>query len=103
VVRSKTTPNAIVFFMARSDLSGGSWLARLRDTWLGARIPEVVSDGQREYPALVRYLTAIVPIGIAALGGALMVFGAYDDSPGGTLIGLAIVLGAMVFGAGRVR
>lgn len=42
---------------------------------------------------------AIIPIGIAGLGGALAVFGGYDDSPGGTLIGFALVLGAMAFGA----
>ncbi len=44
-------------------------------------------------------LAAVTPIGIAALGGALAVFGGYDDSPGGTLLGLVLVLGAMAFGA----
>ena len=44
-------------------------------------------------------LVAIIPIGIAALGGAFAVFGGYDDSPGGTLLGILLVLGAMVFGA----
>ena len=39
-------------------------------------------------------LAAVTPIGIAALGGALAVFGGYDDSPGGTLLGLLLVLGA---------
>jgi len=47
----------------------------------------------------VKLLAAIAPIGIAALGGALAVFGGYDDSPGGTLIGIAMVLGAIAFGA----
>jgi len=48
-------------------------------------------------------LAAITPIGIAALGGAFAVFGSYDDSPGGTLLGLLLVFGAMVFGARSAR
>ena len=44
-------------------------------------------------------LAAIAPIGIAAVGGALAVYGGYDDSPGGTLLGLLLVLGTMAFGA----
>jgi len=48
-------------------------------------------------------LAVITPIGIAALGGALAVFGGYDDSPGGTLLGLALILGAMAFGARSAR
>jgi hypothetical protein len=44
-------------------------------------------------------LAAITPIGIGAIGGALAVVGGYDDSPGGTLLGLLLVLGAMAFGA----
>lgn len=46
-------------------------------------------------------LFAIVPVGIAAVGGALAVYGGYDDSPGGTLLGILLVLGAMVFAARR--
>jgi hypothetical protein len=46
---------------------------------------------------------AITLTGIAALGGALAVFSSYDDSPGGTLLGLALVLGAMVLGAKSAR
>jgi hypothetical protein len=49
----------------------------------------------------VKILAAIAPIGIAALGGALAVYGGYDDSPGGTLLGLFLVLGAIAFGARR--
>jgi hypothetical protein len=44
-------------------------------------------------------LAAVAPIGIAAIGGAFAVYGGYDDSPGGTLLGLLLVLGAMGFGA----
>ena len=47
-------------------------------------------------------LGAIAPIGIAAMGGALAVYGGYDDSPGGTLLGL-LVVGAMAFGARSAR
>ena len=46
-------------------------------------------------------LAAIIPIGIAAIGGAFAVLGGYDDSPGGTLIGILLVLGAMAFAARR--
>jgi len=54
----------------------------------------------REQGELVKsILGAIAPIGIAAMGGALAVYGGYDDSPGGTLLGLLLVLGAMAFGA----
>lgn len=48
-------------------------------------------------------LAAIAPTGIAALGGALAVFGGYDDSPGGTLLGLLLVLGAMGFATRSAR
>ncbi|MDT8341914.1 MAG: hypothetical protein RQ751_10415 [Longimicrobiales bacterium] len=44
-------------------------------------------------------LAAITPAGIAALGGMLVVYAAYDDSPGGTLLGLVLIVGAMVFAA----
>ncbi len=48
-------------------------------------------------------LAAIAPIGVAALGGGFAVYGAYDDSPGGTLLGILVVLGTMVYAAGRAR
>ena len=48
-------------------------------------------------------LAAITPIGIAALGGALAVFAGYDDSPGGTLLGFVLLVGAMAFGASSAR
>lgn len=44
-------------------------------------------------------IAAITPVGIAAFGGGFAVFGGYDDSPGATLLGALIVLGAMVFAA----
>ena len=48
-------------------------------------------------------LAAILPIGLAAIGGAFAVYGSYDDSPGGTLLGILVVLTAMVFGARSAR
>jgi len=48
-------------------------------------------------------LAAIAPIAIAGLGGALAVFGSYDDSPGGTLLGLLLVLVPMAFSARAVK
>ena len=45
------------------------------------------------------FLAAILPVGIAALGGALAVFAGYDDSPGGSLLGFLLILGAMAFAA----
>jgi hypothetical protein len=44
-----------------------------------------------------------VAVGIGALGGGFAVFGGYDDSPGATLLGALIVLGAMAFGAKTAR
>lgn len=48
-------------------------------------------------------LVAAITTGIAGLGGAFAVFGSYDDSPGGTLLGIALVLGAMAFNARAAR
>lgn len=52
----------------------------------------------------MRSLVAVVaPIVLAALGGALAVFGSYDDSPGGSLLGALMVLGAMALGVKNAR
>ncbi len=48
-------------------------------------------------------LATVIPIVVAALGGALAVFASYDDSPGGTMLGFALVLGAVIVGARRAR
>jgi hypothetical protein len=48
-------------------------------------------------------LAAGTPIALAAIGGAFAMYGSYDDSPGGTLLGIIVVLGAMVCGARRAR
>lgn len=51
----------------------------------------------------MKILSAIAPIAVAALGGALAVFGGFDDSPGATLLGILAVLSAMAVGARRAR
>lgn len=48
-------------------------------------------------------LAAMATTGIAGVGGALAVYGSYDDSPGGTLLGIVIVLGAMALSARMAR
>ncbi len=45
----------------------------------------------------------VAAIGIAALGGATAVFGAYDDAPGATLLGIALIVGALILGARSAR
>ncbi|MGD2122772.1 MAG: hypothetical protein PVJ76_13550 [Gemmatimonadota bacterium] len=48
-------------------------------------------------------LAATFPIGIAAVGGALAVYGEYDDSPGGMLLGILLILGALALGVRVAR
>jgi hypothetical protein len=48
-------------------------------------------------------MLVVAAVGIAALGGAVTVFGEYDDSPGAMLLGVLIVLAAMAFGARAAR
>ena len=38
-----------------------------------------------------RYFIPAIPVVLAALGGAMMVYSGYDDAPGGTLLGLALI------------
>lgn len=38
-----------------------------------------------------------IPV-LAALGGAAIVYSAYDDAPGGVLLGLLLIAGAIVLG-----
>jgi hypothetical protein len=42
-------------------------------------------------------LAAAAATALAGIGGGFAVFGGYDDSPGGTLLGALVVLGAMAF------
>ena len=54
-------------------------------------------------PALRDIITSIAVVAPAALGGALAVYAEYDDSPGGVLIGFALILGAVVLGVRAVK
>jgi hypothetical protein len=47
----------------------------------------------------VKIISAVAATGLAAIGGGFAVFGGYDDSPGGQLLGVLVVLGAMAFSA----
>jgi len=40
-------------------------------------------------------LTSLAIPTVAALGGAFVVFAGYDDSPGGSLIGLLLIIAAL--------
>ena len=46
---------------------------------------------------------AIGIAGLAALGGGLAVFSEYDDAPGGVLIGLVMIVGAVVLGSAALH
>jgi hypothetical protein len=45
---------------------------------------------------IMRILKSIFPVIMAALGGAMMVFSSYDDSPGGSLLGLVMILASIL-------
>ena len=45
----------------------------------------------------MRYLLALLPVVVAALGGMAFVYGGADDSPGLQLIGVLLVIGAGAF------
>ena len=45
---------------------------------------------------LTDYVVALSAAGLAALGGAAMVLGEFDDAPGAILIGMAMVIGAVI-------
>jgi len=44
------------------------------------------------------FLTALGIAGLAALGGAVVVYSGFDDAPGGILIGLVLIVGAVALG-----
>jgi hypothetical protein len=48
--------------------------------------------------SVANYLTAFAVAGLAALGGALMVYSEFDDAPGGVLIGIVLIVGAVALG-----
>lgn len=49
------------------------------------------------------FVTALIIAIPAALGGALIVFSEFDDAPGGMLIGLLLIVGAVAFGGRAAR
>jgi hypothetical protein len=50
---------------------------------------------------ITRFLVPIATAALSALGGAMMVFSAFDDAPGGSLIGLLLIVGAAAFSVRR--
>ena len=44
---------------------------------------------------LIKLVPFIIPVVLSALGGAMMVFSGYDDSPGGMFPGLFMILLAL--------
>ena len=46
----------------------------------------------KNYKRIVGVLISIIPVILSAMGGAMMVFSSYDDSPGGSLLGLILIL-----------
>ena len=46
----------------------------------------------KNYKRIVGVLISIIPVILSAMGGAIMVFSSYDDSPGGSLLGLILIL-----------
>lgn len=49
-------------------------------------------------PSFARLLIAVAIPGLAGLGGAAVVFSEVDDAPGGILVGMLMIVGAMVLG-----
>lgn len=51
----------------------------------------------------MRYLAVLLAVLGVALGVFFVVYGEQDDSPGGQLIGVAIAVGALVYGVRSLR
>jgi hypothetical protein len=49
------------------------------------------------------HAAAVTGTVLAALGGALAVYSGYDDAPGGVLLGLLLVTGALVLALRSAR
>jgi hypothetical protein len=54
-------------------------------------------------PSLASFFTVLGIVAMAALGGAAMVFSEFDDSPGGELIGLLLIVVATAIGLRTAR
>ena len=48
--------------------------------------------------SVVTFVTALAVAGLAALGGAAVVFSEVDDAPGGVLLGVLLIIGAVALG-----
>lgn len=48
--------------------------------------------------SIASFATALGIAVMAALGGGLAVFSAFDDAPGGSLLGLLLIVGAVALG-----
>lgn len=48
--------------------------------------------------SIANFVTALGIAAMAAIGGGVAVFSAYDDAPGGSLLGLLLILGAVALG-----
>jgi uncharacterized membrane protein len=48
--------------------------------------------------SIADFITALGIAAMAALGGALAVYSGYDDAPGGVLMGLLLIVGAVALG-----
>ena len=46
----------------------------------------------KNYTRVAGIIFSVIPVIISAMGGAMMVFSGYDDSPGGSLLGLLLIL-----------
>ena len=46
----------------------------------------------KNYNRVKGIIILVIPVIVSALGGAMMVFSGYDDSPGGSLLGLVLIL-----------
>lgn len=46
-------------------------------------------------PSVADYVTALAIPALAALGGAAVVYSEFDDAPGGILIGMLLIIGAV--------
>lgn len=46
----------------------------------------------------INFATTLVIATLAALGGALAVFSGFDDAPGGVLVGVLLIIGAVAVG-----
>jgi len=46
----------------------------------------------KNFKGITEIFITIVPVILSAMGGAMIIYSSYDDSPGGSLLGLGMVL-----------